>query len=540
MADSPAALLRAAARIVSADAALLLRASEVMAVYGLSEGSAHDALVAIEGGLALPAGLGVVWHAHVPSVDEAPRELYLLKTAPLEIDDALARVLRVMANELGYAVDVWSSGSRRGGPPLVLGDRVEQLATTIDSLADPVALCEAPRVGNVARFVYINPAFEQFFGYSITDVIGQTPDFLYGELTDRDRLEFILDRLRTGTDVRSQIVCYKRDGIPVWIELHAKPVVEPNGAISLHILTLRDVTARKEFEAALGQEKRKLQATLAAIGDAVITTVRDGRIEFVNPAARTVFSIDPIESYGENIAKIVALHDYFDVPIDLLEGGELSESGTRRGVGRLTIADGTVHVAFTSSPFGAGPEGYVVVLRDVTEAHRLASQLSFEAAHDALTGLINRRRFEEALADTVVEARRGRVETTLAFLDLDRFKAINDRCGHAAGDRVLADIANVLARKLRERDILARVGGDEFAVILYDCPLATARRVMNKLRDAVDAYIYEAPGGEQFRIGISIGIAAIDRTAGSPSAVLAVADAACYAAKAAGRNMVVG
>ena len=140
----------------------------------------------------------------------------------------------------------------------------------------------------------------------------------------------------------------------------------------------------------------------------------------------------------------------------------------------------------------------------------------------------------------MVEARRGRVETTLAFLDLDRFKVINDRCGHAAGDRVLADIANVLARKLRERDILARVGGDEFAVILYDCPLATARRVMNKLRDAVDTYIYEAPGGEQFRIGISIGLAAIDLSAGSPSAVLAVADAACYAAKAAGRNIVVG
>jgi diguanylate cyclase (GGDEF)-like protein len=198
-----------------------------------------------------------------------------------------------------------------------------------------------------------------------------------------------------------------------------------------------------------------------------------------------------------------------------------------------------LHVAFTTSPFGQGPEGYVVVLRDVTEAHRLASQLSFEASHDALTGLINRRRFEEALEDTVVEARRGRVETTLAFLDLDRFKVINDRCGHAAGDQVLAEVANVLASKLRERDLLARVGGDEFAVILYDCPLATARAVMNKLRDAVDTYTYEAEG-KTYRVGVSIGLASIDLSATSPSAVLAMADAACYAAKAAGRNIVVG
>jgi diguanylate cyclase (GGDEF)-like protein len=205
----------------------------------------------------------------------------------------------------------------------------------------------------------------------------------------------------------------------------------------------------------------------------------------------------------------------------------------------LTVRGATLYVAFTTSPFGQGPDGYVVVLRDVTEEHRLASQLSFEAAHDALTGLINRRRFEEALDETVVEARRGRVETTLAFLDLDRFKAINDRCGHAAGDQVLAEVANILASKLRERDLLARVGGDEFAVILYDCPLATARTVMNKLRDAVDAYVYEADG-QQFRIGVSIGLASIDENASSPSAALAMADAACYAAKAAGRNIVVG
>jgi len=539
MGESPAALVRAAARIVNAEAALLRRGSEVLSVYGLSEGSAHDALVAIEAGVTLPERLNIVWSTRVTAADDVPLDLYLLKRAPLEIDEPSARVLRVVAAEIGYSVDVRAAGSRRDGVPLMLGERIEHLATTVDEIADPVAIFEAPRIGNIARFLYINPAFEQFFGYTITDVIGQTPEFLYGELTDRDRLEFIRDRLRTGVDVRSQIVCYKRDGIPVWIEMHAKPVIEPSGAISLHILTLRDVTARKEFEGALGQEKRKLQVTLAAIGDAVITTVGDGRIEFVNPAAQNVFSIDPVESYGENIATIVPLHDYHDAPVDVLRGGERDESGTRRGQGRLTLPDRTLHVAFTSSPFGQGPEGYVVVLRDVTEAHRLASQLSFEAAHDALTGLINRRRFEEALEDTVIEARRGRGDTTLAFLDLDRFKVINDRCGHAAGDQVLADVSNVLASRLRDRDLLARVGGDEFAVILYDCPLATARAVMNKLRDAVDEYVYESDG-EQFRVGVSIGLASIDADVSSPSAALAIADAACYAAKAAGRNIVVG
>jgi len=413
------------------------------------------------------------------------------------------------------------------------------LAASVDETADPVAIFAVPRRGSTVSFAHVNPAFEHVFGYTLAEVAGQAPDILFGELTDRERIAFVRDRLRTGAGVRSQIVCYKRDGIPVWIEVFAKPVVEPGALAQFFVVTLRDVVARVEFEAAMGREKRKVQATLAAIGDAVITTVRDGRIEFVNPAARTVFAIDPVASYGEPIAKVVPLLDYVDAPIDLLHGGEVDESGTHRGQGRLALADGTLHVAFTTSPFGEGPEGYVIVLRDVTEAHRLASQLSFDASHDALTGLINRRRFEEALDDTVVEARRGRIETTLAFLDLDRFKIVNDRCGHAAGDQVLADIAHVLTSKLRERDLLARVGGDEFAVILYDCTLARARAVMNKLRDAVDAYVFEAEG-QTFRVGVSIGLAPIDLLTSSSAAVLAAADAACYAAKAAGRNTVVG
>jgi Amt family ammonium transporter len=239
------------------------------------------------------------------------------------------------------------------------------------------------------------------------------------------------------------------------------------------------------------------------------------------------------------VARIVPLHTADGERINVLEDGERDEMGSYRGQGRLRTSHGTLHVAFTTSPFGEGPEGYVVVLRDITEEHRLASQLSFEASHDALTGLINRRRFEEALSDIVTEARRGRIVTTLAFLDLDRFKLINDHCGHAGGDRVLADIAQILAKNLRERDVLARVGGDEFAVILNDCAIGVARRVLEKLRRAVDAYIYEHDG-ETFSVGVSIGLAPIDAGTTTAADVLAVADAACYAAKAAGRNVIVG
>jgi diguanylate cyclase (GGDEF)-like protein len=347
------------------------------------------------------------------------------------------------------------------------------------------------------------------------------------------------DRLRAGHEARSVLVLYRRNGIPVWFELHIRSITESNGATSLQLMMFRDVTARREFEVALAGEKRKLQVTLAAIGDGVITTVGDGRVEFVNDAARRIFAIDSVTSYGEPINAIVPLNDADDAPIDILSSGEEDERGVRRGQARMFGADGPTYIAYVVSPIGSASEGYVVVLRDITTQHRLATQLAFEAAHDPLTGLINRRRFEEALEDVVVKAHNSSVRTVLAALDLDRFKVINDRCGHAAGDRVLVEVADILGHRLRKQDMLARVGGDEFAILLYDCTLESARRVLDELRRAVEAYrfIY---AGETFSIGVSIGLAPIDERTVDGASALGAADRACYAAKAAGRNAVVG
>jgi diguanylate cyclase (GGDEF)-like protein len=181
----------------------------------------------------------------------------------------------------------------------------------------------------------------------------------------------------------------------------------------------------------------------------------------------------------------------------------------------------------------------VVVLRDVTAQHRLASQLSYEASHDALTSVYNRRKFEKVLEDAINAAHRHEGTHALAFLDLDRFKFINDSCGHAIGDRVLFDLANLLQTQLRVRDVLARIGGDEFAVLLHDCTLDNARRVLEKVRAAVDGYRI-AFNGREYGVGVSIGVTVIDGSETDSGAILARADAACYAAKSRGRNAVAG
>src|SRR6185312_6942002 len=149
---------------------------------------------------------------------------------------------------------------------------------------------------------------------------------------------------------------------------------------------------------------------------------------------------------------------------------------------------------------------------DITDQQQRAKQLSFDATHDALTGLYNRRKFEQVLTEAVSFARRGGDMHTLAFLDLDHFKIINDKCGHAVGDVVLADIARVLQHSLREREILARLGGDEFAVLLHACTLENARRVLEKLHNAVGSYSV-THGNATYSVGVSIGLAPIDASA---------------------------
>jgi diguanylate cyclase (GGDEF)-like protein/PAS domain S-box-containing protein len=538
--ETTASLLRAASRIAWADAALMSIVGDgVHSMFGLSAAEANDLNDALLVGADLPGGWFVLWSHKVVTMDHAREmRMFLLSSTPGLIDESTDRTLGLLAAEMGSLVDL-GAGKERRSAIRTPGGRMKQFVDGVDSLADPAVVLQAPRTGDAPTFLHVNPAFEKFFGYSHAEVLGQNTNVLLGQMSDIERVGFMRERLRAGHEARSVIAFYRRNGIPAWFEVHLRSIREPNGATLYQLMTFRDVTARREFEAALGAEKQKLQVTLAAIGDAVVTTVGDGRVEFVNDAARRIFAIDSVSSYGEPINTILPLSDAGGDPIDLLTSGEEDTRGVRRGQASMFGVDGPRHIAYVVSPIGNTNDGYVVVLRDITTAHRLSTQLSHEAAHDPLTGLSNRRRFEEALEELITKAHNSAVSTVLAALDLDRFKVINDRCGHAAGDRVLVEIAGILAERLREHDLLARVGGDEFAILLYDCSLESARRVLDDIRRAVDAYRF-VHAGETFTIGVSIGLATIDERTADGASALATADKACYAAKAAGGHAIIG
>jgi diguanylate cyclase (GGDEF)-like protein len=179
----------------------------------------------------------------------------------------------------------------------------------------------------------------------------------------------------------------------------------------------------------------------------------------------------------------------------------------------------------------------VLVFQDVTAGRALQRQLAHSATHDPLTGLPNRLAFERALISVSDQARHELRSHALCFIDLDRFKPVNDNAGHAAGDALLCQVAEIIKSTCRRQDFSARIGGDEFAVLLADCPAPAASRVAQKLADAIAALEF-CWDDKTYRIGASIGITSISSRPATSAELMSEADSACYAAKAAGRGRV--
>ncbi len=176
-------------------------------------------------------------------------------------------------------------------------------------------------------------------------------------------------------------------------------------------------------------------------------------------------------------------------------------------------------------------------VEDITEAKALSRELEYQATHDALTDLVNRREFEHRLERVLGRVDQERSEHAVCYLDLDQFKVVNDTCGHVAGDELLRRLGHLLAERVRSRDTLARLGGDEFGVLLEHCPLDQALEIANVIKDVVEEFRFDWEG-QSFGLGVSIGLVPIRGGSQSTSAVMSAADSACYAAKDQGRNRI--
>ncbi len=329
-----------------------------------------------------------------------------------------------------------------------------------------------------------------------------------------------------------------------WMQSRAKCVVDDNGSL-LRLLGVEvDITERKLYEDALFREKESAQITLQSIGDGVITTDASCCVEYINPVAEELTGWKVDDASGRSIDEIFrGFHEETCEPLENPLAVSIRRDRAIKSV-RPTLLirrDGNeLYIESTASPIRDGKgsvTGGVLVFHDVSESRELNRRLSYHASHDILTGLVNRREFENRLERALKSARARETSYALLYLDLDQFKIVNDSCGHSAGDALLGQLGALLKSKIRWRDTLARLGGDEFGVLLESCSLEEAMNTAETLRMAIGDYkfVWEE---RNFRLGVSIGVVPITADNEDVAALLSAADSACAAAKEAGRNRI--
>ena len=399
------------------------------------------------------------------------------------------------------------------------------------------------------RLLSVNPAFVSMFGYTSAAELYclKSAETLYWNPTDR--AEFVR-RLEAEDEIRNmEFIARRRDGQQLVLLENSRAIRDSAGRLVGYEGTINDITERKRAEQAVFEEKERAEVTLQSIGDAVISTDAVGRIEYMNPVAESLTGWSADEARGRAIGDVLNLvtelkHEPLENPLLRALGrsenrGEMRADGTDHSV-LITRSGQEIAIQESAAPIcdrQGRMIGAVIVFHDVTKERRLKRALAYQASHDALTGLINRREFDNRLHSAVLSAQRGEGPNALLYIDLDQFKVVNDTCGHQAGDRLLRDVTGLLQTRVRAADTIARLGGDEFGVLLEKCALDQATRIAESVRQSIRDYRF-VWGATALSVGASIGVVEIKRDTENVAGVMSAADIACYAAKDGGRNRI--
>ncbi len=341
--------------------------------------------------------------------------------------------------------------------------------------------------------------------------------------------------------IEIQLINGNQSGL--WVEAQSSNI-EYHGQRAI-LTVARDVSHRKSLEVSLSRSKRQAQYTLESISEGVITTDNDGRIDYMNLSAETLLGTNRDDAAGHRVGELFTLVDDADRrplgdPVERCLAMRRRVNMGRRAV--MVSIDGEIEhsVEITASPVrgpGDSISGAVVVFHDVSELRGLTRKMSYQATHDPLTGLVNRREFERQLDEAMDSAHAEEAVHMLFYMDLDRFKAVNDTCGHLAGDNMLREVAALIKNEVRDSDYVGRLGGDEFGSLLIGCPIEKARQIATDICNAVANYRFVWKD-KIFDIGVSIGLVEISHASGTLQDVMSAADSACYMAKQQGRGQV--
>ena len=431
-----------------------------------------------------------------------------------------------------------------------LAQERSRFANILEQLPSGVILAEKES----GKLTYQNQASAAMLGRGL-EHIDSWKDYASYRVTDANGKLIPVEDLPLARTVRNhealeaaitEDLLYERaDGARLHFSVTSAAITDSDGVARIAVAVLHDVSGLKQAERTAETERERALVTLAAITDGVITADCTGRISSINPAAERMLGVaaDEVRNF--------TFHDALQ--FDESGGTTAIVEAVARCLKERRVVAKLPHLTLLrrdghhfSIESAVAPVilhngeliGAVLIFHDVTESKQVMRRLGFDASHDPLTGLVNRREFELRLKRALERARHpGGATAALLYMDLDQFKIVNDTCGHSAGDELLKLLANTYVSQVRERDTLARIGGDEFALIVEHCDVEEALAVAQKILEATRNFRY-ACKDRLFQLGVSIGLTPIDASTASGEEAMRRADHACYIAKERGRNRV--
>jgi diguanylate cyclase (GGDEF)-like protein/PAS domain S-box-containing protein len=428
--------------------------------------------------------------------------------------------------QLGSAVNNLLESLEQRGARLL--DREQLFQSLVETVHDAVLV-------HRDRILFANSRFLALLNLSAAEVVGRPlRDFVAPEYVD-----LVQNNLRRRLQGEPSATRYEVELVGAHAQVTrvelTSTVIDSAGEAALLLTALEMLP---ESRPAAATSRPRAMVTLDAMGESVITVDAEGRIDYINHAAETLLSQRFDQVMGKAFADVATLVDESDrrslgdpVRKALTSGGRVTMGRRAVLVPAVAGPERSVEISVTPLRFdGKEILGLVLVLHDTSELRGLTRQMTYQASHDALTGLVNRREFERRLQEAMDSAQTGNVGHALCYLDLDRFKTVNDTCGHTAGDNMLREVASLIKEAVRDSDTVGRIGGDEFALLLVGCPLEKARQIADDVVRSVNDYRFVWKD-KIFNVGVSIGLVEIGHGGGAIEDIMSSADSACYVAK---------
>ena len=417
--------------------------------------------------------------------------------------------------------------------------RQERLKAVLDYAVEAIVTIDDQ--GTIESF---NPAAEKLFGYTAAQAIGQNISLImlaparqaHEEYLQRHGITLLSSMLGREFEEQAQ----RQDGTALPVSLHISEMWVDGRHLFTGMMT--DISERQAMLNQLNTREQRLHTILNNTAEGIITFDERGVVEGFNQSAEKLFGWTEDEVINTSVALLIS-------PETRENRDSYIEHFMRAEVQRLIGHEGEVagrHKDGASFPMAIKITGmrldnhqkYIALVSNISERKAMMENLRRLAEHDGLTGLYNRTYFHAELERVVERVRRNEATNcALLYLDLDHFKYVNDTLGHAAGDKVLLEVAGILNRRVRKSDLVARLGGDEFTLLMYDVQPEQMEKIADSFRRQLTEHTFSFEG-HPVTIGCSIGIAMIGPTVQSPAEVMSHADLACHIAKRTGRNQV--